>query len=139
MINKEQQESNIVQSERRYAERFTVSLHGTSKTTIGRISRVEITNISSSGLQFNVDQIEMLTLLPNVTQENTLEPVSIELLIELPDADGCLDETETIKIQCGIVYVRRISLKRCAVGCRFEHFYSDSSKLLSRYISSLDD
>lgn len=125
------------QKERRNAKRFDVSLLGNSVTSTGRISEIEVTNISSSGLQFDIDQVEMLTLVPNDHQTNRLSPVGIEVNIELPLTLIKGNQVAPIRISCGIVYVRRKTLELCSVGCRFENFIDNASDRLTDYISSI--
>ena len=118
---------NIV--ERRSAPRFAVALEGQALTGDGHRSAVNITNISASGLEFTVAQVEMPWLLPNISEENAMTPVSIELTIELGK------EKKVVKVQCGIVYVQRKSMNTCIIGCRFEKFFEDGQERLEHYIS----
>lgn len=122
--------------DRRFTQRYNVSLLGLSINPRARISAIEITNISASGLQFNVDQIEMMTLLPNDTDKNMMNPTAVELNFEVPTVDTSISKPPMVKVECGIVYVRRISLSECAVGCRFENFLENSNEILTRYISA---
>lgn len=117
--------------ERRCAPRFVVSLRGTVVTQEGLSSAIEVFNISSSGLRFAIGQAKIPRLLPNVSHKNTLNPVSVQLNIDLQD------NHPQIQIKCGIVYVQRKSLEQCVIGCRFEVFLDDSSERLERYIYQL--
>ena len=115
--------------ERRSAPRFDVSLYGTVTTQEGHQSKIQVSNISSSGLQFVVVQQDIPHLLPNDSTDNKLHPVTIQVHLDLAD------ESPLLEIQCGIVYVQRASHVQCNVGCRFEVFAEDSCERLENYIS----
>lgn len=117
--------------ERRSAPRFAVALPGQAYTEDGHCSTIHVTNISASGLQFTVAQPEMPWLLPNISAENTMSPVSIQLTIEV------YKDEKAVKVQCGIVYVQRKSMDSCIVGCRFEDFLDDGQERLEHYISDI--
>ncbi|TQV88450.1 PilZ domain-containing protein [Aliikangiella coralliicola] len=124
--------------ERRSAPRYSVSLPGTAVTEAGHVSSIEVTNISSSGLQFLVNQAEIPELLPNMGQANTLSPVPILLNIELSSDDNLDIKPQPLEIKCGIVYVQRKSIELCMVGCRFEEFINNSDQRLEQYIQQHD-
>lgn len=117
--------------ERRSAPRFEVSIPGQACTQDSHCSFIQITNISASGLQFIVAQPEMPWLLPNVSDVNNMNPVSIRLTIEIQQ------DQEKVKVQCGIVYIRRNSRDTCIVGCRFEEFVEDGQIRLEAYVSEI--
>ncbi len=136
-------------ADRRADSRFDVLLHGVATTQDGQKSFIQICNISSSGLQFAVDQAEMVTMLPNKSEKNTLKPVSIKLKIHLDQKNDRLISTELesdrgsntqinqstpLEINCGIVYIKRKSIDQCIVGCRFENFCDDSDERLESYL-----
>jgi len=118
-------------AERRSAPRFEVSLSGTVAKDDGHLSNIQVSNISSSGLQFVVAQHEIPTLLPNISSTNTMSPVQVTLTIELADNEPPLT------IKCGIVYLQRKSLVQCFVGCRFEEFLDQGHERLESYIINL--
>lgn len=130
----------ITQTERRYAKRFEVEFNGEYETTDGSKDSITIVNISKSGLQFLTEQMNILTLCPNTGSTNKMSPISIklsfELGFELPDQSAGLQPFSRLEILCGIVYVKRHSMKSCVVGCRFEEFIEDSSERLSLYLST---
>lgn len=147
-------------TDRRKSPRFAVSLCGSVLTRDGYCMPVEVSSISKSGLQFTVDHSEMPKLLPNLSQRNAATPVPIELVFDIdtdeeqpPQVDfsefgfsefefselGLSEECRSIRIQCGIVYINRISIQQCSVGCRYEQFYGDSSERLEAYLIRLDD
>ena len=114
--------------DRRSAPRFAVSLKGTIATADDYISAIEVSNISSSGLQFIVAQAELPCIIPNISETNSLTPVKIELNFNLPESK------KSIKISCGIVYIKIISIDQCRMGCRFEKFYRQSDLDLEEFI-----
>lgn len=118
-------------SERRSAPRFIVSLPGSVLTSSEFRSEIEVTNISSSGLQFGIGQFAMPQLVPNQSENNQLEPVHVKLSIFLADINQLLE------IECGIVYVKRKSIDECSVGCRFERFIENSDRHLENYLTKL--
>ena len=115
--------------ERRNKPRFTVSLKGNITSADGHVSSIQVSNISSSGLQLVIAQSELPGLIPNNSEVNSLTPVQIELSFDLPDAQA------PIKIRCGIVYVKKMSDEQCKVGCRYEHFYQQSNQPLEDHIN----
>lgn len=117
--------------ERRRAPRFDVALSGTAITSSNHRCKVEVSNISSSGLQFSVDQFEIPNLFPTISEENAMEPIHLELAIQLPS------ESEDLFLKCGIVYVQRKSVDKCVVGCRFEEFMGQADIKLENYIQAL--
>lgn len=119
--------------DRRRAPRFAVSFKGTIATKDGHVCAIEVSNISSSGLQFLVAQAEIPHLIPNHSQLNSLTPVQIELICDLPLSKLANAQT-SIRILCGIVYVKKISIDQCKVGCRFEQFYQQSELQLENHI-----
>lgn len=124
--------------DRRSAPRFEVLIKGTITSSTGQISSVEISNISASGLQFNIAQAEIPHLIPNHSQTNTMTPVQIDLSCDLPHSQITNAKT-LVRIQCGIVYVKKISIDQCNVGCRFEQFYRQSEQQLENYIKNCSD
>ena len=72
--------------DRRSAPRFAVSLKGTITTADNHVSDMEVSNISSSGLQFIVAQSELPCIIPNISQTNSLTPVKIDLNFNLPES-----------------------------------------------------
>ncbi len=69
--------------ERRRTQRFTVSLLGYYVTEQGIKNKIQVVDISSSGLQFVVDQSEMVALIPHSGNHNTMSPVPLDLFIHL--------------------------------------------------------
>lgn len=114
--------------DRRSAPRFAVSFKGTVTSIDGQVSSIEVSNISASGLQLNIAQSELPGIIPNTLQTNNLTPVQIELKFELPNNE------RTIRIRCGIVYIKKISMEYCNVGCRFEQFFEQCDQYLESYI-----
>ena len=114
--------------DRRNAPRFAVSLKGTITTSDDHVSDIEVSNISSSGLQIIVAQAEFPSIFPRNSQTNSLTPVKIELNFNLPE------RRKSIKIFCGIVYVKKASIDQCKVGFRFEQFYRQSDLDLEDFI-----
>ena len=119
--------------ERRRAPRFEVALSGTAITSSNHRCKIEVSNISSSGLQFSVDQFEIPHLFPTISEQNAMDPIHLELAIQLPG------ESENLALKCGIVYVQRQSVDKCIVGCRFEEFMEQSNLKLENYIQHLSN
>jgi hypothetical protein len=117
--------------ERRGSLRYKVELAGTVTTQGGYRCNIQVTNISASGLQFNVAHAEIPHLIPKFAETFGVTPVAIELDIEL------VDRSESLTIVCGIVYLQRHSLSLASVGCRFESFLGDSAQRLESYLSCL--
>ena len=115
--------------ERREAPRYQVNLSGTATTNTGYRCNVQVTNISATGLQFTVAQLELSRMIPKFAETGGVQPITITLDIDI------LDQQSPIKIRCGIVYVQRTSMTLGSVGCRFELFNSDSSRRLEKYLS----
>lgn len=115
--------------ERRIAPRFDVSLAGQLETESKHLVNILVSNISSSGVQLELQQQEMPHLLPNDHSNNTMSPVSVKLAIDL---NG---ESKKAEIQCGVVYVQRKSISHCIVGCRFEEFYDNADSRLESFIA----
>lgn len=118
--------------ERRHAPRFVVSLEAMVETDDNYLCPVRVFNISSSGLQFSVAQSKIVKLLPNIRQENNLSPVSIKVSLVLAPE---INESQTARISCGIVYVKKNSSDECSVGCRFEGFFNNAAQQLEQYIN----
>ncbi len=116
--------------DRRSAPRFAASLKGTITTVDDHVSAIEVSNISSSGLQLTVAQAELPCIIPNHSQTNSLTPVKIELLFNLPESK------KKIKISCGIVYIKKASIDLCKIGCRFEQFHQQSDQYLEEFIAT---
>jgi len=124
-------------TERRSAPRFEVSLDGTAKTNEGHLSEIKVSNISSSGLQFSIAQHEVPQIFPNPDLNNSLDPIHLELKIELPESHS--SGATNLSIKVGIVYLKRVGIDLCVAGCRFEHFESDALVILENYIQHLND
>jgi len=124
--------------DRRSAPRFKVLIKGTITSTTGQISSVEISNISISGLQFEIAQAEIPQLIPNLSPTNSMTPVQIDLIFDLPHSQTANAQT-SVRILCGIVYLKKISIDQCNVGCRFEQFYQQSERQLENYIKNCSD
>ncbi|MCW8875530.1 MAG: PilZ domain-containing protein [Kangiellaceae bacterium] len=119
--------------ERRRAPRFDVALSGTAITSSNHRCKIEVSNISSSGLQFNVDQFEIPNLFPTISEQNAMQPIQLELAIQLPS------EADELRIKCGIVYLQRQSVDKCIVGCRFEEFVGQCNTKLENFILQLSN
>lgn len=121
----------MTQLDRRVAPRFAVQLPAKLTLANGQNIDATVVNLSLSGLQLQVDNQTVPTLMPNQSREFQLDTIPLTINIALPN------EIDEVEIKLGLVYLRRVSMQESLIGCRFEAFYQKSASMLERFIKSI--
>lgn len=91
-----------------------------------------ITNVSSSGLQFECEHKTLFILMPNINRRDAHRPIQFHVRFKTPGLDKTLKDIDLI---CSVIYTRRINQQTAIVGCEFNSFEGDSEKNLLEYIT----
>ena len=90
-----------------------------------------ITNLSCSGLQLECEQDLIDALMPDIKNPHPRQPLVINASFQFKKK-GKRDAH--IKLDCTIVYTRRLSQQRHILGCQFKIEGNESEKYLRSYL-----
>jgi hypothetical protein len=112
--------------------RYDTQLPGEAISEKGDRAYVLITNVSLSGLRVEGSGQRLVSLLPDINQDGTHTPATLQLCFSVP---GPHDQSSDIRVQCQTVYVLREGLYSYKIGMKFTAF-DDGTEVLEKYISS---
>ena len=96
-----------------------------------RLNVIALDN-SQHGFSFQCNTSQRNSLTPGGCFIHKGRPVELEVLLDLPFPDQCLQ----IKARCHVTFSRRIANEKCEIGIQYEEFDVDGYKYLIKFIET---
>lgn len=112
--------------------RYETQLPGEAISENGHRAYVLITNVSQSGLRVEGSGQGLVSLLPDINQNEPHIPVTVHVCFSVP---GPPDQSSDIKVECQTVYVIHEEPYSYKIGMKFTAF-DHGDEVFNNYISS---
>lgn len=116
--------------------RFKTDLPAVITAENGEVMPGKINNISNSGVQITLGMSCVKDLLPNnpasLSSDNYFDS-AVYLEFEIPTVESA---EHRVSISCQVLYLRRVTISQCIIGCLFKQLPEETASALSSYLTN---